>query len=174
MCLEKMGRASKILDGPVTLSGVGDNKSVCPHGLYKINIPLVSGKDINMNGICLDTVTNEFPIYPLKEVENEIHRSYVTKGMNPKLLPKLPHSVGGQTDIMIGIQYLKYYPKRIFSLPNGLTIYKSQFVSSDGTRGIVGGPHRIFTEINRKLNGTHLGMSSYLTDIVKTYQNGLN
>ena len=85
-----------------------------------------------MSVICLDKITSEFPIYPLKEVENESHQIYASKGNNPKKIPKLPHSVGGHTDLMIGIQYLKYYPKRMFSLPNGLTVYESQFLSSNG------------------------------------------
>ena len=87
-------------------------------------------------------------------------------------MPKLPHSVGGATDLMIGIQYLKYFPKPIFRLPNGLTIYESQFVNSDGSRGLVGGPHRIFTEIHKNLNGSHLSMSAYITNVVKTYKSG--
>ena len=53
---------------------------------------------------------------------------------DPRKLPKLPFSIGGETDLMIGIQYLKYYPKMIFNLPNGLTIYESQFLNSDGSR----------------------------------------
>ena len=125
-----------------------------------------------MNGICLDKITSEFPIYPLNEVESEIHQVYASKGKSPEKLPKLPHSVGGNTDLMIGIQYLKYYPKIIFSLPNGLTIYESQFLSSNGTRGVIGGPHRIFTEIHNNLKGTHLSMSAYMTDVVNAYRYG--
>ena len=87
-------------------------------------------------------------------------------------MPKLPHSVGAATDLMIGIQYLKYFPKLIFRLPNGLTIYESQFVNSDGSRGLVGDPHRIFTEIRKNLNGSHLSMSAYVTNVVKTYKSG--
>ena len=44
---------------------------------------------------------------------------------------------------MIGIQYLKYYPKRIFSLQNGFMIYESQLINPDGSRGVVGGPRRL-------------------------------
>ena len=59
------------------------------------------------------------------------------------------HTLGGDTDLMIGVQYLKYYPEKIFELPNGLSIYKSQFVNSDGSRGIVAGPHRVFLKFIR-------------------------
>ena len=73
---------------------------------------------------------------------------------------------------MIGFQYLRYHHKKVFSLPNGLTIYESQFLNSDGSRGLVRGPHRVFTEIHNKFKGNHSSMSAYLTNIVKIYQNG--
>ena len=72
---------------------------------------------------------------------------------------------------MIGIQYLKYYPEKVYTLPKGLSIYKSQFLNSDGSRGLVGGPHRIFTKIHKCFGG-HLSMNAYLTDVVNAYQNG--
>ena len=124
MHLEAMGRATKIFDGPITLSGVGNHKSICDHGVYSVKLPLHNGKDITLSGICLDKVTGEFPIYPLHDVESEIQRVYASKSFSSRQLPKLPHSVGGETDIMVGIQYLKYYAKKIFSLPNGLSIYE--------------------------------------------------
>ena len=151
-----MGRVNKILDGPLTISGVGDNKTISKHGVYNVRIPLHNGNDANLSGVCLDKITGDFPTYPLKEVEQDIHRAYASMKNDPKKLPKLPFSVVGDTDLMIGIQYLKYYPKRIFSLPNGLTIYESQFLNSDWSRGLVGGPHRVFTEIQKNLKGNHL------------------
>ena len=77
---------------------------------------------------------------PLNEVESDLRKAYPSKRGNPKQLPILPQSVGGDTDFMIGMQYLKYFPKKIFSLSKGLSIYESQFLSSDGPRGLVGGP----------------------------------
>ena len=56
-------------------------------------------------------------------------------------LPKLPKQVGGDTDILIGSKYLRYFPREIHKFESGLTICESVFSSSDGTRGIVGGPH---------------------------------
>ena len=117
------------------------------YGKYQITIPLYNGKNINLSGICLDKITGTFPWYPLEEIEHEIHNQYASSGGNPSTLPTLPKYVGGDTDIMIGIQYLKYYPEKVYTLPNGLSIYKSQFLNSDGSRGLVGGPHRIFTKI---------------------------
>ena len=52
---------------------------------------------------------------------------------------------GGGTDIMIGVQYLKYFPRIIHQLPSGLAIYEATFKNSDGSLGVVAGPHRSFT-----------------------------
>ena len=38
-CLQGMGRVRKVLDGQLTLSGVGDNKTVCKHGVYNVKNP---------------------------------------------------------------------------------------------------------------------------------------
>ena len=48
---------------------------------------------------------------------------------------------------MIGIKYLRYYPEKIFQLPSGLSIYKSWFKNPDGSRGVISGPHEVFTRI---------------------------
>ena len=39
-----LGKANQELPGPITLSGVGDNKTICQHGVYKISLPLSGGK----------------------------------------------------------------------------------------------------------------------------------
>ena len=135
--LSKVGRANQILKGPLPISGVGDKTTICEHGLYNVRIPLHNGSEANLSGICLDKITSKFPLYPLEEVEQDIHKTYIAQNGDPKTLPKLPSFIGGDVDLMIGVQYLRYYPEKCFSLPNGLTIYRSQFISSDGHRGIV-------------------------------------
>ena len=105
-----MGRINKIFDGPLTISGVGDNKTISQHGVYNVRIPLHNGNDANLSGVCLDKITGDIPTYLLKNVEHDLHRAYTSMKNDPKKLPELLFSVGG----MIGIQYLKYYPKRIF------------------------------------------------------------
>ena len=143
--LASLGRAELLLPGPITLSGVGDKKTICQEGVYKITLPLSDGSEATMSGLCLDRVTGKFPEFSLKLAENDIKGHYKNSGKDPKLLPRLPVTVGGETDIMIGIKYLKYFPKQIFQLPSGLTLYKSLFKNINGTEGIVGGPHQSFT-----------------------------
>ena len=107
LCLEKRGRANCELKGPLVLSGVGDQKT--------IRVPMHDGKDINISGLCLDTVTAKFPKYQydIRQVEQNIHTAYRATGRDPKSLPRLPSHVGGGTDFMIGIKYFKYFPKEV-------------------------------------------------------------
>ena len=95
-----------------------------------------------MSGICLPKIAEEFPKYPLAEAETDL---LDTAGNLSRTFPKLPKHVGGKVDLMIGIKYLRYHPKPIFQSKSGLTIYKSVFRSTDGTTGVLGGPHESFS-----------------------------
>ena len=101
----------------------------------------------------------------MTEAEIDLHGEYTIRGGDPVKLPKVFSCVGGETDFMIGIQYLKYFPKEIFQLESGLTLYESKFKSLDGSRGIICGPHRSFTDANMKV-GSHVSMRAYLTEYV--------
>ena len=169
--LEKENKAQNILSGPLTISGVGDKTSISEYGKYEVSLPLSNGNNAKLSGICIDKITGTFPPYPFVEVENDIREHFARSGGDVSKLPRLPKFVGGNTDVMIGIQYFKYFPSKVFSLPNGLSIYESQFSNPDGSRGIVGGPHRVFTEVHKSLGGNHMIMSAYLSNIVKICQN---
>ena len=101
-----------------------------------------------MSGVCLDNITLNFPLYPLQgKVLNDIIKAYKDAVVDARTLPKIPKLVGGEIDFMIGIKYLKYYPKMMFQLPSGLTIYESVFENADRGRGVIGGPLKIFNNI---------------------------
>ena len=170
--LSKIGRAHQTLKGPLVLNGVSDINVICKHGEWSVTLPLHNGEDFTMRGICLDKITSEFPTYTLEKLENDVHVHFGTEGGDPATLPKLPESVGGETDIMIGIQYLKIHPKPRFELPNGFTIFESCFKNPDGSRGMVAGPHRFITEILKSLNQSHMSLGAYLTDMARAFRDG--
>ena len=58
-------------------------------------------------------------------VQRYINDVYRSQGGMVSNLPKLPEE--GETDLLIGIKYLKYFPEAVFKLPTGLTIYESPF-----------------------------------------------
>ena len=170
--LESIGRARNVKEGPLTIIGVGGVESVCPHGAYEVTLTQYDGKELTISGLCMETVTGKIPEYPLQEVERDVHEEYRRRGKNPDRLPKLPASVGGETDLIIGVQYLKYFPREVFELPCGLRIYESKFLNADGTRGVVAGNHRVFTELQKKLYGTHVSLHSYCSQQLSLFKQG--
>ena len=138
--------AFKYSSEPINLGGVGKSITMST-GSYNVTLPLHNGKKITLSGICLDQITTNFPIYPLSEVERDIISDYQSTGRT-NTLPKLPPSVGGEIHLMLGVKYLRYHPRLIHQLQSGLSLYESSFLNSDGGRGVVGGPHKIFTEIH--------------------------
>ena len=100
------------------------------------------------------------------QVEVDVRSGYISNGKDPKYVPKLPVFVGGHTDFMIGVKYLRYYPEKVFQLPFGLTIYKFQFENADGTKDVIGGPHRVFTEIK---SSYQVNVRSFMSDQCKLF-----
>lgn len=147
---------------PITITGVGD-KSVQTSGSYKVRLPLCNGTTAILRGICLEKITTPFPVYDLAKAEYDLRKAAADKADR---LPKLPSSVGGKIDMMIGIQYLKYHPQIIFQIHSGLTIYESVFKGSDGSRGVIGGPHPSFSLAKNFFSNevNHFRNSSSLSD----------
>lgn len=54
---------------------------------------------------------------------------------------------------MIGIKYLRYHPNIIFKMSNGLSIFESMFNGVDKCRGVIGGPHHSFREVQKRHYG---------------------
>ena len=50
---------------------------------------------------------------------------------------------------MIGMKYLRYHPKPVHQLPSGLTLFQSSFYNPNGEHGIMGGPHKVFTDVQK-------------------------
>ena len=148
-------RTKQIISKPIPVGGVGGVTTQSIHGIYTFTLPLATNIDVKMTGVCLDTLTSTFPLYPLQgKVENDIIQSWKESGGNIKQLPRLPPYVGGQIDVMIGIKYLRYFPIFVHQLPSGLTIYRSHFKIVDGSYEVIGGPHKVFTEIENLHNAS--------------------
>ena len=55
----------------------------------------------------------------------------------------------------------------MFHLPSDLAIYKSRLKNADGTRDLIGGLHRVFTEIE---SFHQVNVRSFLTDQYKLFK----
>ena len=134
------------VDGPKQLFGFCDSMLETKHGIWKICLTMASGNDAVMSGVCLDKIAQTFPEYEFHNSVKENIMKYCRKNnIDEHNIPRFPNSVGGETDIMIGIQYQKYLPVEIPRLPSGLDLYESKFIGEDGTSRIIAGPHPSFT-----------------------------
>ena len=148
--LAAIGRAIQIIAGPLTIKGIGGQTCISHDGVYAICLPLLNGQNAVLSGLVLPTITGKFPTYQLTNVENDIRQRCQEVGEPDfSVLPQLPKSVGGDTDILIGSKYLRYFPTEVHRFESGLTVCESMFTSTDGTRGIVGGPHAEWEQFER-------------------------
>ena len=150
--------------GTVSLGGVGGAQVESPHGAYQISLPLRNGRIAVMGSLVIVEITEKFPTYTLNtDFERDIRNAYKKSVFDPKNLPRLPESLGGRADVMIGIKYLRYFPKEVFQLPSGLTLYSSPFMNVDGSYGVVGGSHELFTAMNKEFY-SHYQFTSFITN----------
>ena len=165
--LRSVGRALNVRPGPQFISGVGGQETVSSQGVFSICIPLRNGKDALLTGLSLPKITSDLPTFNLQNVGKDIKAAYSSTGGDVLSLPDLPDFVGGETDILLGSKFLKYFPKEIFQLESGLTLYESRFSSHDRSRGVVCGPHPDFTKLDQAASQT-----AYFTDPVNKLRSG--
>ena len=166
--IKRLDNIFQQIPGPIQIGGVGITAE-SKHGIYTVKLPLFNGQEVELTGLCLDRITSQFPKYPIVgEVGNDIITAYKYVGGNPKDLPKLQSWCGGEVDFMIGIKYLRYHPEKVFQLPSGLTIYRSVLENSGG-RGVIVGPHEVFTETEKHLQLGHNFNSSLLNNHCQLY-----
>ena len=162
-------RAVETRPGPVMIGGVCGMTSTTPYGIHEVKLPLANGKDATMSGVCLERITEKFPLYPLDRIESDIRKDYIAQG-NLNSLPKLGLRVGGETDFMLGMKYYRYFPKEVHRLPSGLAIFKSKFENADGGFGVVGGPHPVIDMIEQQYQGEQFNL--FLSSQFNVYENG--
>jgi hypothetical protein len=106
----------------------------------------ISGKREILIGIEVAQITTDFPTIDLSEAISDLKAS---KPDDPTLQAlKPPGMVGGQIDILLGIQYLSHFPKLVHSLDNGLSIFEVQLTpSSPEVTAAIAGPHHFFNLI---------------------------
>ena len=146
-------RAAKVLDtevvrpGPSEITVSGGGTVSIPGGEERFTLPLADGKHrATFTALVMPQVTAPFPVWDLTEATNDLYEGWKGDvGTSP--MPKPPRMVGGvEVDIMLGVRYLKWFPKILYQLKDGLTMYRSQLMPDDGCDGVVGGPHKSWTK----------------------------
>ena len=154
--------------GPFIVGGVGDTM-VKVNDEWMCSVELIDGTRIPLEGCSLDHVTSSLDKINLTIAENELKSSCPSNQELQNL--KCSPCIGGEVDILIGMFYLKYFPKPVHSLPNGLTIYSLQIRSHDGSvNAAIGGPHESFAQM-----GVNYGsMAVVFANLTKQLENFKN
>ena len=62
---------------------------------------------------------------------------------------------------MLGIKYVKYFPRLVYSLPGGLQIYRAVLKSDSPNQAVLGGPHKAWSRMLEMAQ--HMNPRAYLT-----------
>ena len=130
--------------GPTRMGVAGGGVVQIPGGEERFWLPLDKpGEQATFTGLHMPHITSRFPDWELMQPFNDLQAAYLSDNPAGPDLPRPPESIGGcQVHVMLGIRYVKYFPKPIYSLPCGLTIYEGQFKSPKGQLGVLGGTHK--------------------------------
>ena len=129
--------------GPIYVNGVG-NTSVKANDEYMCSVQLTDGSRAVLEGLTVNEITAALPVTSLVSAENILKNSDKSNKMLQSL--KCYDQMGGNCDILLGIQYSNIFPKAVHHLDNGLTIYKLVIMSHDKKfNATIGGPHESFT-----------------------------
>ena len=133
--------ASAVRQEKIPIGGIGAT-TVYASGEYLVAMETVDGKFQQMQGLTVSSITSDFPYLDISDAGDEVIRNAPrNKSMDLKRC-KLPKSIGGTVDCLIGIHYNSLQPRLIHMLPSGLAIYKTKLAPhSKGYNYILGGPH---------------------------------
>ena len=158
--------------GPTKLEVAGGQVVDVEHGdeqfLLELNTDTPPARFATVTALRLDRVSSKFPEWPLTDAWDKLNSGYRESGQKEDL-PSADNYVGGRdVDIMIGIKYYKYYPKLLFYLPSGLSIFKAMFKSGTGNQAILGGTSELWK--NAVYSAHSMGPASFFVAEMKAYR----
>ena len=138
-------KSVKLRDGPIPID-VATGISVNAKAEWASVLPLRDGSYQVIRGLTVEKVTSDMPKLKLQPVLKAIQRKHQKEKILQKI--QIPETLGGEVDLILGIQFVKIHPKAIFSLDNGLTVYRSQFSPANPDEiGCIGGPIDVLESI---------------------------
>ena len=159
--------------GPTKLEVAGGQVVDVQHGdeqfLLELETDQAPARFATITALRLDRVSSKFPEWPLADAWNQLNSAYRADGQQQDL-PSADNYVGGRdVDIMIGIKYFKYYPKLLFYLPSGLSIFRAMFKSGTGNQAILGGTSELW---KKAVYSAHsMGPASFFVAEMRAYKN---
>ena len=113
----------KMRSGPISV-GVASGITVKASAEWASLIPLADGGMQAVRGLTMPNVTQDMPEINMNEVFKAVKRTHQKVESIQKL--KVPKTLGGQVDMIIGIKYQNIYPELVHQFPNGLAVYTSK------------------------------------------------
>ena len=154
----------------VPIGVVGGGRIWSQYGLYSVVLgPDNNGRYHELKCQGIKKITDELPEYDLSPL-NAVVR-------NSSMLPPceiLPDKIGGdRIKLLIGIKDATLDPVTICSIPGGLTVYRGQLRDKFGSNICYGGPHSLFTEVNKQVHGDVNLINVFFSSMVNTYLNSV-
>ena len=124
---ERELKSCKIRKGRISID-VATSISVHATGEWGCLLPLENGQQQLVRGLTVPKVTADMALMQLKSVLNDIKAGAPQNKDLQKI--QIPEVLGGEVDMILGIQFTSVYPEPIHRLDNGLTVFRSKFLPS--------------------------------------------
>ena len=161
-------RSCKLQNGPITID-VATGISVNATGEWGCALPLLDGTHQLVRGLTVPKVTSDMPLMKLRPVLDDIKSGQAENKELQKI--QIPELLGGQVDMILGIQFSSVYPEPVHYLANGLTVFKSKFLpSKPGEIACIGGPVECIHNIASSAGATFT--VRYLTNFLSRVSTG--
>ena len=165
---EEVG-ARLVHNKPARIGVVGGGHLWSEYGRYSVMLgPTQAGNYHSITAQGVSLVTKKFPRYNLQEINKELLNS----GALPKGQFTLPKYIGGKkVKLIVGIKDTELEPHCLFQLPSGVGVYKSPLTDMFGSNICYGGPHKIFSDVNKNCKGNLNHVNVFFTQMVNQYKN---
>jgi hypothetical protein len=160
-----------VTQGPTYIDVAGGRTVKVEHGDERFHIELEEhNTKATITGLRMPHVTTPFPVMKLMEAWEDA-QAHANKERPKISLPTVDKEIGGcETDILLGIKYIRYFPKLVYTLPSGLQVYRGVFKSASGNQAVLGGPHAAWTRMMEVSN--HMNPRAYLTSEARAWYMG--
>ena len=105
------------------------------------SLPLADGSYQVVRALTVKKVTADMTKLYLKPLLKRLKNETAAKNNKDLQRIQIPECLGGEIDMILGIQFASIHPQPVFSMPSGLTVYKSMFAPVKGGEiACIGGP----------------------------------
>ena len=159
--------------GPTKLDVAAGYKVELEHGDEMVYLEMKTDSEKRkvaaVTALRMPVVSSKFPLWSLIDAYNDIKTQFQNQHGKSASLPTVSGEIGNQAvDVMLGISYNKLFPTLVYTLPSGLSIYRSELKGYAGHDGVLGGPHKSWSEAMKKAHS--MGPSVFFSSEFRAYR----